>query len=126
MERESNRLATRISDSSRKCSSIRLTDISPHANDASSETNHSTLATRASSTGPVWVPRIDSSSDDVIDGLTNHERLWYTGLDVKYSTSFTKQMREDRVFAVVLSEPADVAHVSLVTLCKVSIILGLS
>jgi hypothetical protein len=102
-----------------------LTDISPHANDASSGTHHSTLAARAPSTGPVWVPRIHSPPNDVVDGLADHERLWDTGLDVKHSTGFTKQMREDRIFPVVLSDPSDVPHVSLVILCKVSDVLEL-
>lgn len=104
----------------RKVAPASLTDISSHADDTSSEAHHGALAARAASAGPKRVPRVDSPPNHIVDGLANHERLRHTGLDIKYSASFTKQMCENGIFGVVFSDPANVPHVSFVALCEIS------
>jgi hypothetical protein len=93
-----------------------LTNISSHADDTSSETDHSSLAARTPSTGPKRVPGVDRPPNHIVDGLADHKRLRHTGLNIKYSTGFTEQMRENGVFGVVFSEPSDVPHVGFVAL----------
>jgi hypothetical protein len=100
-----------------------LTDISSHADNTPSETHHSTLATRAASTGPKFVPRINSPPNDIVNGLADHECLWHTGFDVEYSASFAKQMGKNRILTIVFAEPSDVSHMRFVTLYKISGVL---
>ena len=93
-----------------------LTDVCSHADDTSSETDHSTFAARAASAGPKRIPGVDSPPNHVVDSFADHERLRHTGLDIEYSTGFTEQMRKNGVFGVVFSKPSDVPHVSFVAL----------
>jgi hypothetical protein len=122
MGHESIRLVNKVSDifpggelPGKPCC---LTDICSHADDTSSETDHSTFAARATSTGPKRVPGVDSPSNHVVDGLAYHERLRHAGFDIEYSASFTEQMRKNGVFGVVFTEPSDVSHVGFVALCE--------
>lgn len=89
---------------------ITLTNVSPHSNHASSNTNHSTFTPRAPTARPVLVARVKGSPDDIIDSLTDHQCLRHTRLGVEDSASFPQERDEDGLACVVFAEPGDIAH----------------
>jgi hypothetical protein len=97
---------------------FKLTNISSNSDNSSPDTDHGTLASRASTAGPVLVAWIDGPSGNIVDGFADHKSLGDTSLGVKDGTGFSKESYKDGFAGVVFSEPGYVSHRSLETLSR--------
>ena len=98
--------------------SERLTNISPYSHHAASNPNHRSLAPRASTARPVLVAGVESSANDVVNRLADHERLRNTRFGIENSTGLAEESRENGLCFVVFSQPVNITHGCFDSLCR--------
>lgn len=86
------------------------TDISSYTDGASTHCNHGTFASRTTTAGEVEIPWVRCPTDNIIDGLTYHQCLWYTRLNKEYCARFSQEGSQYRIAGVALTQPRDIGH----------------
>lgn len=87
-----------------------LTNISANSNNTATDANHGALASRAATTRPILVPRVKSSTGDVVDCLAYHQSLRDACLHVENRAGFAQEGREYGITGFIFSQPGDVSH----------------
>lgn len=100
-----------------------LTDVSSYTERSAADTDHGSLTARAAATRPVLVSGVEGPADDIVDRLADHQGLGNASLDVEDGTGLAQERRQNRLFGIILAQPADIRHAVLDALDSLDCIL---